>query len=124
MSYQNTFSIFLIAAERRRITLFEEASVHEMDIFDAGSGLARAASSVSRTGPGAYSQNRDFDASRGLMVAFICNHCPFVLHILDEFVSVASDFRARGLATVAISSNDIDAHPEDGPLLHGAAGRR
>jgi len=68
-------------------------------------------------GSGRLFQNRDFDASRGLMVAFICNHCPFVLHILDEFVSVASDFRARGLATVAISSNDIDAHPEDGPLL-------
>lgn len=58
---------------------------------------------------------RDFDASPGLLVAFICNHCPFVLHILDAFVKMAAEFQPRGIATVAISSNDVDAHPEDGP---------
>jgi peroxiredoxin len=57
----------------------------------------------------------DFKASSGLLVAFICNHCPFVLHILDCFVSVASEYAPRGVATVAISSNDVTAHPEDGP---------
>ena len=68
-------------------------------------------------GAGRLHQLSDFDAFPGLLVAFICNHCPFVLHILDEFVGVASDYRARGLATVAISSNDIEAHPEDAPAL-------
>jgi peroxiredoxin len=57
----------------------------------------------------------DFQASRALLVAFICNHCPFVLHMLDGLVRFAADYAPRGLATVAISSNDIGAHPEDGP---------
>ena len=59
-------------------------------------------------------------------MAFICNHCPAVQHILDEFVTMTKQFAPKGLATVAISSNDIDAHPEDGPdfMLKLAAERR
>jgi len=57
----------------------------------------------------------DFQGSRALLVAFICNHCPFVLHILDSFVALAAEYATRGMATVAISSNDVAAHPEDGP---------
>ena len=57
----------------------------------------------------------DFKSSKGLLVAFVCNHCPFVLHILDRFVTVANDYASRGIATVAISSNDVAAHPEDAP---------
>jgi peroxiredoxin len=57
----------------------------------------------------------DFQQAHGLLVAFLCNHCPFVLHILDGFVSLAAEFAPRGIATVAISSNDVIAHPEDGP---------
>ena len=57
----------------------------------------------------------DFDASSALLVAFICNHCPFVLHMLDGLVRFAADYAPRGLATVAISSNDSVAEPEDGP---------
>jgi|SRR5580658_1133287 peroxiredoxin len=56
----------------------------------------------------------DFAAANALLVAFICNHCPFVLHILDSFVRLAADFASRGVATVAISSNDVATHPEDG----------
>jgi peroxiredoxin len=59
----------------------------------------------------------DFKAARGLLVAFICNHCPFVLHILDRFVAVSGEYAKRGIATLAISSNDVAAHPEDGPEL-------
>jgi peroxiredoxin len=57
----------------------------------------------------------DFSASPALLVAFICNHCPFVKHILDGFVAFARDLGARGLAVVAISSNDAAAYPEDAP---------
>jgi peroxiredoxin len=57
----------------------------------------------------------DFDTSPALLVAFICNHCPFVLHILDAFTKMAAEYQPKGLATVAISSNDIVAHPEDAP---------
>ena len=57
----------------------------------------------------------DFAASPALLVAFVCNHCPFVKHILDGFVAYARDFGPRGLATVAISSNDATAYPDDAP---------
>jgi peroxiredoxin len=60
-----------------------------------------------------------FATSPFLLVAFICNHCPYVLHILDEFVRYTDEYRPRGLAAVAISSNDVLAHPEDGPKEMG-----
>ena len=57
----------------------------------------------------------DFASSPVLLVAFICNHCPYVKHVLDGFITFAADFGARGLAVVAISSNDVVAYPEDAP---------
>jgi peroxiredoxin len=57
----------------------------------------------------------EFGAAPALLVAFICNHCPFVKHILDGLVTFARDFGNRGLAVVAISSNDVGGYPEDGP---------
>lgn len=55
----------------------------------------------------------DFESSPALLVAFICNHCPFVLHILDDFTRFAREYQAKGLAVVAISSNDPAEFPED-----------
>ncbi len=52
---------------------------------------------------------------KGLLVAFICNHCPFVHHLLDAFVALAAEAQAKGVQVVAISSNDVLSHPEDGP---------
>ena len=49
------------------------------------------------------------------LVAFICNHCPYVIHIRDSFVNFVSDYQEKGLAVVAISSNDIQTHPADSP---------
>ena len=66
-------------------------------------------------GAGRRIRPADVYGSCGLLVAFICNHCPFVEHMIDAFVAVAGDLSARGIATVAISSNDVAAHPEDGP---------
>jgi peroxiredoxin len=57
----------------------------------------------------------DFASSPALLVAFICNHCPYVKHILDGFAAFAREFGQRGLAIVAISSNDATAYPEDAP---------
>lgn len=57
----------------------------------------------------------DCASSPGLLMAFICNHCPFVKHILDGFVAFARDFDQRGLAVVAISSNDVEGYPDDAP---------
>jgi len=57
----------------------------------------------------------DFEGSRALLVAFICNHCPYVKYILDGFVAFAREYEPRGLAVVAISSNDVSAYPADSP---------
>jgi peroxiredoxin len=56
-----------------------------------------------------------FAGTPALLVAFICNHCPFVKHILDGFVAFAREFGARGVAVAAISSNDIESYPDDSP---------
>jgi peroxiredoxin len=50
-----------------------------------------------------------------LLVMFICNHCPFVLHVRDELTRLGRDYGAKGVALVAISSNDIATHPTDAP---------
>ena len=60
---------------------------------------------------------RQVRGARGTLVAFICNHCPFVLHIIDELVLLAGQYSAMGIGAVAISSNDVEAYPEDGPQL-------
>jgi peroxiredoxin len=51
----------------------------------------------------------------GTLVLFICNHCPYVVHVIEELVRVASEFKSRGVNTVAISSNDIINFPFDSP---------
>lgn len=57
----------------------------------------------------------DFADAPALLVAFLCNHCPYVKHVLDGFVSFAREYGPRGLAVVAICSNDAQAYPEDAP---------
>jgi len=57
----------------------------------------------------------DFADAPALLVAFICGHCPFVTHIRKGFAEFAREYQSRGLAIVAVNSNDIDAFPEDGP---------
>jgi peroxiredoxin len=56
-----------------------------------------------------------FDGSPALLVAFISNHCPFVKHVRAGLASLAAEYQKRGVAVVAIASNDAQAYPEDGP---------
>lgn len=63
-----------------------------------------------------YSFN-DIKGSKGTLVVFICNHCPFVLHIVEELVMIANDYRVQGLGIMAISSNDVLKYPQDGPTF-------
>ena len=56
---------------------------------------------------------RDFAGSKGLLAAFICNHCPFVKHLLAGFVEFAREYGPKGIAIVAINPNDAVAYPED-----------
>lgn len=51
----------------------------------------------------------------GTAIFFICNHCPFVLHVNDELVKMANDYKNKGIAFIAISSNNVETHPQDGP---------
>lgn len=51
------------------------------------------------------------------VVMFICNHCPFVIHILDKIVSVSHEYGAKDVRFIAISSNDVEAYPDDRPEL-------
>jgi peroxiredoxin len=57
----------------------------------------------------------DFKDAPALLVAFICNHCPYVKHVRSKFAEVARDYQWRGVGVVAISSNDADSYPDDGP---------
>jgi peroxiredoxin len=59
----------------------------------------------------------DLKGSKGTLVIFMCNHCPFVLHVINEIVMIANDYRVQGLGIIAISSNDIIKYPEDSPEL-------
>ena len=58
---------------------------------------------------------KEFSGSPALLVAFICNHCPYVKHVLDGFVAFAREYSTKGLAVVAISANDIASYPDDAP---------
>lgn len=55
----------------------------------------------------------EFADAPALLVAFICNHCPFVLHLIDHFAGFAREMAPRGLQVVAISANDPADYPED-----------
>jgi len=58
---------------------------------------------------------KDVSGSKGTVVIFMCNHCPYVLHILDKLLEIAREYMKLDLGFVAISSNDIEKYPEDSP---------
>ena len=57
----------------------------------------------------------DFSGSKALVIAFICNHCPYVKAIEDEFLALSKAFRPEDLQVVAICSNDASRYPQDSP---------
>ncbi len=57
----------------------------------------------------------DFRDHVAVLVMFICNHCPFVIHVIDELGRIGEDYLPRGVGIVAISSNDVRLYPQDGP---------
>ena len=50
-----------------------------------------------------------------LLIMFICNHCPYVLHLIQPLADLANQYQQQGFAVIAISSNDISSHPQDSP---------
>lgn len=59
----------------------------------------------------------DVATDQGTVVMFLCNHCPYVIHVNEEIVRVAQDYQAKGVGFVAISSNDVENYPMDSPEL-------
>lgn len=57
----------------------------------------------------------DFSSARALLVVFLCNHCPYVIHIRPALAAFAREFQPRGLAVVGINANDVTRYPDDSP---------
>lgn len=66
----------------------------------------------------------DIKGANGTVVMFLCNHCPYVIHVNPEIVRVVDTYKSQGIGFVGISSNDVINYPQDGPELmttHAAA---
>ncbi|HUS72561.1 MAG TPA: thioredoxin family protein [Sedimentisphaerales bacterium] len=59
----------------------------------------------------------DFEGAPALLVIFMCNHCPFVKHILRGLVKLVKEYQTKGVAVVGINSNDVTNFPEDSPEM-------
>jgi peroxiredoxin len=57
----------------------------------------------------------DIKGTKGTLVIFMCNHCPFVVHVIDELVRLGNDYLNSGINIVAINSNDVENYPDDSP---------
>lgn len=57
----------------------------------------------------------DGNSYAGTLIMFICNHCPFVIHVNEELVRLGADLMANNIRVLAISSNDVANYPQDGP---------
>ena len=67
----------------------------------------------------------DYEGAPALVVIFMCNHCPFVIHLADALAAFGHEYQAKGAAVVAISSNDVSEYPQDSPeqMVHEAETR-
>ncbi len=57
----------------------------------------------------------DLQSDVATVIMFICNHCPFVIHVNPEIVKIANEYKSKGVSFIAISSNDVENYPEDAP---------
>ena len=57
----------------------------------------------------------ELKSDRATVIMFICNHCPFVKHVLDGLLQLANDYIPRGISFITINSNDVEAYPDDSP---------
>ena len=64
---------------------------------------------------GEYTDLQKLKGSKGTVIMFICNHCPFVVHVNSQLVEIANNYAKKGIGFIAISSNDAKTYPQDGP---------
>ncbi len=60
---------------------------------------------------------RNLKGDTGTLIMFICNHCPFVVHVSSELSQLANNYVSKGIKCIAISSNDVEHYPQDAPDL-------
>ncbi len=67
----------------------------------------------------------DCEGAKALLVIFMCNHCPYVIHVAPEVARLAKEYQAKGVAVVGINSNDASSHPADSPeqMVHEVENR-
>ena len=58
---------------------------------------------------------KDIQSDKANLIMFICNHCPYVIHVEEELARLAKDYQAKGVNVVAISSNNVEKYPADSP---------
>lgn len=59
----------------------------------------------------------DLKGSKGTLVIFMCNHCPFVIHVIEKLAELYEDYKGKGIEFIAINSNDVINYPADSPEL-------
>lgn len=59
----------------------------------------------------------DLQSDKATVIMFLCNHCPYVIHVNEGLVALAKDYQERGVSFIGISSNDAINYPQDGPKL-------
>lgn len=57
----------------------------------------------------------DFSSSQALVIIFLCNHCPYVVHVREELARMARDYAGRSVAFLGITANDVANYPDDSP---------
>lgn len=67
----------------------------------------------------------DFRGAPALLVIFLCNHCPYVIHVADALAQLTAEYQSRGVAIVGINANDSSVYPADSPeqMVHEAEKR-
>ncbi|NOQ73358.1 MAG: redoxin domain-containing protein [Crocinitomix sp.] len=85
----------------------------ESNLF--GLGILAPDCSLLNVSTGKQNNLNDLRGDNGTVILFICNHCPFVLHVNEGIVELANDYQRKGINFIAISSNDVDNYPQDGP---------
>ncbi|WP_067587746.1 thioredoxin family protein [Endozoicomonas ascidiicola] len=80
-------------------------------------GFSAPAFELTNVFSGLPTKLQDVAGEKGLLVMFICNHCPFVIHLEQALVALGKEFYGTGLGIVAISANDAENYPQDRPEL-------
>ncbi len=78
-------------------------------------GFVAPAFALTDTISGTIKSLDEMKSDKATVFMFVCNHCPFVVHVIDELVKLANDYIPKGISFIAISSNDVIKYPQDGP---------